>query len=37
VFARQDQRTMVFEIENGAVFAFRTGTSAVVEQEEICA
>jgi hypothetical protein len=37
VFARQDQRTIVFEIENDNVVAFRAGVREVVEQDEICA
>lgn len=36
VFARSGTFAMVFEIENGAVVAYRTGAREVVEQDEIC-
>lgn len=36
VFARSGAFAMVFEIEDGAVVAYRTGAREVVEQDEIC-
>ena len=36
VLARSGEDTVVFEIENQAVVAFRTGLRQVVEADEIC-